>query len=183
MGIIDEVLLKISSIKAMLDKIQKISISNKVALLVSLSVFGLCAVTNPSLNDYKIYEAKRFSQEYENNVCNDQHHHDNYYYNVTVETYKDICKSVVAYFINSPERLMSFIELNTERRNYFIFSLYKTKYHTIGGMIETRVKQHPAYKVKIFSQFAPVNVGVSGSGGEVLANGILGTFIDSRKGF
>lgn len=181
-GIIAKVLLKISSVKAMLDKLQKISISNKITLLVFLSTFGLCTITNPSLNDYKIYEAKRFSQTYENYVCNDQHHHDNYYYNVTAETYKDICKSVVTDFINSPERLMSFIELNTERKNYFIFSLYKTEYYKIGGLIETRVKQHPTYKVKIFSPYAAVNVG-SGSGGEVLANGILGTFIDSRKGF
>ena len=179
MGIIAKALLRISSVEAMLDKLQKISISNKITLLVSLSLFGLCAVTNPSLNDYKIYEAKRFSQTYENYRCNDQYHHDNYYYNVTVETYKDICKSVVADSINSPERLMSFIELNTERRNYFIFSLYKTEYYKIGGRIHERIIQHPTYVEK---KLLAGNVG-SGSGGEVLANGIFGTFIDSRKGF
>jgi hypothetical protein len=162
----------------MLDKLQKISISNKITLLVFLSLFGLCVVTNPSLNDYKIYEAKRFSQTYENYVCNDQHHHDNYYYNVTVETYKDTCKSVVSDFINSPERLMSFIELNTERRNYLVFSLYKTEYYKIGDRIRERIMQHPTYvEKKLLAGYA------GGSGGEVLANGILGTFIDSRKGF
>jgi hypothetical protein len=161
----------------MLEKLKGISISNRIALLVSLSVFGLCAATNPSLNDYKIYEAKRFSQISENYLCNDRQHHDNYYYNSTSETYKDICKSVVTDFIDSPERLMSFIELNTERTNYIVFSLYETKWYKIGDRIRERIIQHPTYVEKKL-----LAIGVTGPERWAFANGVLGTFIDSRKG-
>ena len=167
----------------MTEKLEKSSILRKIALLVTLPALGLCAITNPGLSDYKTYEAKRFNQEYKDYLCDASHHHKFFYYNVTVDTYKSVCNEVISELTSNPERLLSFIEINTLRQNYFVFSQYATPYYKIENQVYEKVKQHRTYMVKTLSLYAPIDVGVSGSASPKFNNGIFGTFIDSRQGF
>ena len=149
MGTISIVLPKINFIRSMLDRFRKISTLNKATLLFFLSITGLAIMTNPSISDYKIHEAKEFGQKFENQQCSNEEHNHHFYYNVTVDIYKSTCKSVVSEFTNHPERLLSLIELNTERANYFILSRYETYYKSkVVNEIREKVKQHPTYTEK-----------------------------------
>ena len=160
----------------MLEKIKKLSKSPNRRFYLTLPIFGLLLITNPSIDSYKFHEAKRFNQGYQEQTCNSQYYRDNYNGTVTEEVYQNICRSVILEFTNNPERLLSFIALNTQRKNYFAFSTYYTEYYNIDNQISEKVKQHPSFISKNTSN----SVG-HGSGGQIPANGIFGNFYDPRK--
>ncbi|MGL5805943.1 MAG: DUF4359 domain-containing protein [Xenococcaceae cyanobacterium] len=114
------------------------SIKNKLSLLTITIISGVMFFTNPEQKTYTRYASDRFAKEIPQAICQSKQL-DNYFGDFAPKIIS-LCNLGLGLSLNPTQDLVeSFLDRNTDRQNFFLFSIYTTKipdhnFKTIGAI-------------------------------------------------
>jgi Domain of unknown function (DUF4359) len=114
------------------------SIKNKLGLLAITIISGGMIFTNPEPKNYTKYAADRFVKEIPPAFCQSKQLKD--YFGDFEPKITALCSSGLGFSLVPTQDLVEyFLDRNTDRQNFFLFSIYNTKipghnFKTIGAI-------------------------------------------------